>query len=223
MNYYQSRPVSERLNNAREIIDIVQSDPELSEPLAQFGYSETEFVEAARRLEAASTLEVNQEAMLGAQVAATNALTQAIRVMKSAFSADRRFLQAILRDRISLVEELRLHIRMKDKRDAFVRQAIHFYEEAIRHSEVQALILAEYNMTPEAFYATRITQLTSLLEAMRIQQYQLGQARVATQQRRQAMGELDEWVRGFIRTARYAFRGNERQLRKLGLAVSLPS
>ena len=221
MTYYLARSISERLNNAREIIDIVQSDPELSEPLAQLGYSKKEFSDGAQRLEAASTMEVNQEAMLGAQVAATETLVQAIKAMKCSFSTDRRILQELLKSRRALYEELRLHLRMKRGRDAFVRQATHFYELAVSHAEVRTLLLAEYTLTPEVFFAPRQAQLNLLLEAMRIQQYRIGQARVATQQRRQAMQDLDTWVRAFIHTARFAFQDNKRQLRKLGLTVSL--
>ena len=72
----------------------------------------------------------------------------------------------------------------------------------------------EYNLTTELF-KLRLENVNSLIQAMHTQRYQVGVYRSSTQERREAMRQLDAWMTRFIRMARQVFYGEEEQLQKL--------
>ena len=220
MKTYNQSTIPERLDRAKEILTLAQSDPEISTVLANYGFVEARFADGVFRLDAASSRETDQRAQLGAQVTATRTMNTIYSSMLTKFRTDRRVAQTVLRDNRELYEGLRLHLSIDESREGFLRQAIHFYQEIMAHSEVMTALTNEYNLT-EAVFTARQADLEALQEARRQQQLMIGKAQVATQQRRAAMDELDAYMNELIGVAKVAFKNNERQLRKLGLAVAL--
>ena len=218
MKYYREKSVSERLVQARETLNNAQLDEEVKIILAESGYAEAEFADGTTRLDAAERLEVDQEVQKGEQVKSTAELNTVYEALRSQFSLDRRLLRKVVRANKGLYEGLRLHIHVKQGRGAFIQQATHFYDEVVTNPEVLQLLLDDQNVTAEFFEVGR-EGLTRLIAAINVQQQMIGQAQVATRARRAAMAALDEWMIEFNRTARYVFKDNERQLRKLGITV----
>ena len=218
MTYYSNNSIPERLSQAEDIIKTVSLDEMIRSRLAERGYTESHFTDMQQLLGNAKKLETNQQVQLGKQAAATsvlNALTQAIRLK---FVGDRKIVRFVLKGNNALIDELRLRILTKRGREALVRQMTHFYEEVVKQEGLMTTLSSGYNMTPELF-VSRMAEISALTDAMQQQQYQIGQARVATQQRREAMAELDAWMSAFIGTARQAFRGDEENLKKLRIHV----
>ena len=218
MKYYTEKSVSERLVQARETLHNAQEDEEIKSILAETGFAEAEFADGNSRLDAAAGLEVDQEARKGEQVKSTAELKAVYTALRRQFSLDRQLLRKVVRSNTGLYEGLRLHIRVKTGRGPFIQQASHFYDEVATNSVVLQLLQDEQNVTSD-FFAIGREGLTRLIAAINVQQQMIGQAQVATRARREAMAALDEWMIEFNRTARFVFKDNERQLRKLGITV----
>ncbi|MBX2822581.1 MAG: hypothetical protein KTR29_22985 [Rhodothermaceae bacterium] len=218
MKYYREKSISERLVQARETLNNALLDDEIKEIMASSGYAEAEFSEGNSRLNAAESLEVEQEAHKGEQVKSTADLIEIYNALRQQFSLDRRVIRIVTRANRGLYEGLRLHIKVKAGRGAFIQQATHFYEEVATDPGVLQLLADKQNLTDEFFIAGR-EGLARLIAAINFQQQMIGQAQVSTRARQAAMADLDEWMIEFNRTARYVFKDNERQLRKLGITV----
>ena len=219
--YYNQQNTPERLATAEGAIAIVQADPELAEALQTVGYKEEQFAVVRQLIDAASELETEQEVRLGAKVAATARVKALYDEIRRYFGDDRRLVRTALRDNRALYVKMRLHLRMRDRRNALVRQMVHFYDEVVQYPDVMLALEGQY-IDLERFTIRR-EQLKDLVEAMQVQQHLEGKSIVASQNRREAMRQLDKWMGRFIRRARSAFDDNEEQLRKLGIGVKVRS
>lgn len=218
MTYYASKSIPERLTQAEEIIKAVSFDEMIRSRLAERGYTESDFVDMQQLLGNAQKLETNQQVQLGKQAAATNKLNELTQEIRLKFVSDRRITRYILKGDEGLIDELRLRIATKQNREALLRQMTHFYEEVVKHDALMTQLTEGYNITLELL-SKRMAEVQVLADAMQLRQYQIGLARVATQQRREAMDELDAWMSAFIGLARQAFRGEEKNLQKLRIHV----
>lgn len=216
MKYYGKKSTPERLVHAEEIIVTVSKDESLRSRLAKVGYSDTKFDQVYELLDVASRLETNQRVQLGKQVAATTELIARTQSMRLKFVSDRKITRFILKSDISLTEELRLHIRTKKGREALIRQMTHFYEEVVNHEALIDELTSEFNLT-SGLFKRRLEDVNRMAQAMQVQQYQMGKARVATQERREAMRLLDDWMSRFIGIARQVFRDEKEKLYKLDI------
>jgi len=214
MKYYGKKNTPERLSQAEELILSVSIDEELRTRLAVVGYSETHFTHVHELLDAAKRLETNQQVQLGKQTAATNTLVARTQSMRLKFISDRKITRHVLKNNQALAEELRIHIKTKKGREALIRQMTHFYEEVIIYEALMRELAEEYNLTIELF-RIRLEDVNRLMQAIQAQQYQKGVFRTATQERREAMQQLDAWMSRFIKMARLVFYGEEEKLRKL--------
>ena len=218
MSYYMKKRIGERLNYSSESIEVAQTDPEISERMALYNFGPDQLAEGRRRTTLAASRELTQRIQLGKQSAATNYLNEMERKVRSLFNADRSLTRVLLSSESPLYFELRLNLNTEAKREVFLQQARHFYQEAIAQEDIATLLLSEFSMSKETL-ENRLTKLDDLEEAMRIQQVRIGEAQVATQKRREAMKELDTWMSSFIGVARQAFKEEPKQLKKLGLRV----
>ena len=217
--YYHEQSIPERLTTAEGTIAIVQADPELAEALKSVGYQDEQFAEGSRRVDAAAQLDIEQETCQGAQVAATARLNAIFQKVRRYYGDDRRLVRTALRGHEELYLELRLHLKMRGRRESLIRQMVHFYDEVVQHPVViQAL--ADQHIGMERF-TVRQDQMKDLINALQVQQHLLGKASVTVQKRKAAMKELDIWMTDFIRMARARFGRNEEQLRKLGIGVKI--
>ena len=218
MKYYSNKSIPERLTHVEEIITTVAIDEAIRSQLATKGYAESQFAEVQQLLGDAQRLETNQQVQLGKQTAATNRLNDLTQVIRLKFVGDRRMARHVLKKDRLLAEELRLHLGTKTGREALIRQMTHFYEEVVKYPALMDQLTAGYNLTVELF-ADRLKEVGALMQAIQEQQYQIGQVRVATSQRKEAMRQLDDWMSAFIGSARQAFRSEKESLEKLRIHV----
>ena len=218
MKYYNKKPIAARIVQADESIANAQNNPELSEVLASQGYTETELAVGRGLVDAAKAADSLRREQVGAQIVASGTAEKAYRSVRLAVDADRRQFRLALQDEPDYIEALRLAENMGTHRTDFVLQTLHLYQKVKQHPEVMALLAAQNNVTPE-YLDNRLNQVISLEEAFRVQQYLIGQTREAQQQRREALQELDVWMKRFIAISRVAFGDDLPKLRKLGITV----
>ena len=218
MKYYSEKSIGDRLQQAEEAIIIGQTNPELSEVLAEKGYTEALFEEGAQRVAAVKSIDAVKRQQLGSQVVATAAMQTASRSLRLSLQTDRRIARLAVGDNPEYADQLRLYEKTSSRLSDFILQARHFYSKVKEHPEVMALIQERYNLTIEVL-DQRLTEVAKLEEALRDQQYLIGQLRAVTQQRREAMDQVDAWMREFNATARIAFQDDLANLQKLGILV----
>ncbi|MBX2822391.1 MAG: hypothetical protein KTR29_22035 [Rhodothermaceae bacterium] len=218
MKYYTEKSIGDRLQQAEEAIIIGQTNPELSEVLADKGYTEALFEDGAQRVAAVKSFDALKRQQLGSQVVATAAMQSAYRSLRLSLDTDRRIARLAVGDNEEYAFQLRLYEKTSRRLSDFILQARHFYTKVQEHPEVMALIQERYNLTIDVLNQ-RLTEVANLEEALRDQQYIIGQMRAVTRQRREAMDQVDAWMRDFNATARIAFQGDQPKLQKLGIHV----
>gem|GEM_PF-1183584 len=218
MKYYSEKTIGDRLQQAEEAIIIGQTNPELSEVLADKGYTEALFEEGAQRVAAVKSFDALKRQQLGSQVVATTAMNTAARSLRLSLDTDRRIARLAVGDTPEYADQLRLYEKTSPRLSDFILQARHFYTKVKEHPEVMALIQERYNLTIEVL-DQRLAEVVQLEEALRDQQYLKGEMRAVTRQRREAMDQVDAWMRDFNATARIAFQGDQPKLQKLGIHV----
>ena len=218
MPYYNKKRIGERLNFSTEFIDIVETDPVISERMRVYNYIPERLVEVRQMIDTAASRDRDYRAKLGQQTAATGMLSDLVRGMRLTFSSDRKIARTLLRSNEILYNELRLGVKMDQSKEVFLQQARHFYEQAFAHEEVTSLFQNHFNITP-ALFVNRMKDLDTLEEAMRMQQVRVGETRTATRLRNEAMKELDTWMKVVIGVARQVFKEEEDLLLRLGVEV----
>lgn len=99
----------------------------------------------------------------------------------------------------------------------FMQQARNMYLEIQAHEDVLDA-LSTAGISRETILS-RLEVVASFAEAMEQQQHQVAEAELATRKRREAMEALDEWMLDFLSAARYVFRKDRAQLKKIGLPI----
>ena len=219
MIYYSQKNISDRISESQKTILIARNDPGLSTVLSKYGYVEASFDEGLRLQDEVRLAEENRLEQLGLQVAASTTLKALYRTMRLTFDADRKIVRlAVLNDPV-LSDTFRLHIRTTKRQSAFILQAAHLYEQMRDHVD---LLSERFNFT-QPVIDERLAALNRLNAAFQEQQQAIGQSRVATEARREAMQALDRWMKEFIAVARIAFRDETAKLSKLGIRVQSSS
>ena len=218
MKYYSEKSMGARLLQAEEAIIIGQTEEELSQVFAARGYGEAVFNDGAARVAAVKEIDTIKREQLGLQVVATADVDEANRTLRLSFETDRRMVRIATRSNPGYQDQLRLNERVSKAVYDFVPQAAHFYAKVKEHPDVIALVQTRYNLGIEVL-DSRLAEVADLEEALRKQQRLVGELRKVTQQRREAMQEVDAWMKGFIATARIAFKEDIGSLQKLGIHV----
>ena len=215
--YYKSQSTLNRLTISREAIEIVQSDTYLSEVLSRFGIGEEELTVGLDYQNTADVLFSRKDIEYGNQKIATEALLSLFNEVRTQLRDDRRITEIVLDKRSGLATVLRLSNTLGRSYEEVLSQAVHFYREIKTNEEVKAR-LVNYSLTDEVLDA-RLARVDALADAMKTQQFRVGEAQVTTAQLQQAMGTLDNWMQRFIGIARQAFKTDPKQLKKLGIHV----
>lgn len=215
--YYPSKSISKRLITAREAIEIVQSEPVISERMSSVGFSPVEMANGQTFQEDAERLHSTQDVEYGNQVAATQTLTSIADDIRSRLIVDRRIALTALKSLPGLMRQLRLTGAVAGLNEALYNQASHFYTELLNNGEALER-MAVFGTTTEML-TVRLELVTAMGEAMKAQQIRIGQAQITTARRREAMQKLDTWMSRFIKAARLAFLDEPRELKKLGIYV----
>ena len=214
---YINQNISTRLTFSAEVIAIVQVDPELSEQLATTGFIAEKITLGSNLEQAARAARVVQQSEFVSRLEASQAVAELDKRVRSFLVADRKMVQAALRTVPGRYEQLRMNSRLSKRRSVFLQQARNIYLEIQAHQDLID-VLSTAGVTPVVI-DSRLQFVDSLAAAMEYQQRQTAEAEIATQKLRIAMSELDEWMADFLGAARYVFRKDPKQLKKLGLPI----
>lgn len=214
---YLTLSKSKKIIFSREAISIALSDAELATVLSQFGFA-PDTLNAGRVLqETVETFDADKQRAFGIRVELTNRVETLQADILKAFRTDRRIAKFVFKDLPGSLEQLGVSVKIKGNRDDLHQQMKHFYQELLNNEDLQAS-MAVYNITAETL-SERLSRVAELTQAMEELQVQRATALLMTQRRLSAQAELDEWMSQFLGVAKQAFRGDKKQLEKLGLRV----
>jgi hypothetical protein len=202
--------IPQQLYIAQLVLNNSLANAEISEAVAEFGYTEVKLREGLALCEAALAAVNAQKAARGEQKAATAEMQIAYRAARDAFQAAAKIARATLDEG----EIVTLGLIGNTPRDvAGLLQAGY----TLFANAAQRGVLADYGYT-----ATRLASERARLEALdAAQQAQLrakGAAQQATQDRNAALADLNEWVAQYLKIARVALADRKPLLEKLGVS-----
>lgn len=209
-----SSSISAQLMAAQVALGSLQSDDELREALALYGYSEERIRQGRMLLEAVESAMIEQQIRQGDKLNASDALRMAKRQAHDTYMKHVVIARSALKSERGSLQKLDLSSQRRATKAGWLMQARQFYTIALTDAALQAR-LAEFGISSE-----KLTEGRRLLEDVDF--YTIAQAQTsgaalhATQQRNLALDNLNTWMSAFRVIARVALKGKTRLLEKLG-------
>ena len=214
---YLNQNIPKRITFTGEALAIVQSDPFLSTAMAENGYPAEQLAIGETFQQAARATWVIQETEFVGRLEASESVQELEKTLRAFVVADRKIVQVALRAFPKRYAQLRMARRLQRNRANLLQQINNIYEEVLAHADILAG-LESFGLTA-AVINDRLQLVDDFAEAMQVQQRQTAEAEIATRRRQEAMQALDDWMRDFLDTARFVFRNDPRQLKKIGIPV----
>lgn len=207
--------IADRLLAAQLAIDNAISDTEVKTALAEYGYDETRLGEGKTLLDTTNQLQQTQQKEYGDQYEATDVLKQAHKAADKEYMKFVKIARIALKSEHAVTKKLDLDGIRKKTFSGWVGQARQFYLNALGDSIVVEK-MAAYGVTQVKLENGKIL-LEQAEAANAAQKKEKGEAQQATQERDQAMDNLEEWLSDFIVIARIALEEKPQLLEKLGI------
>lgn len=206
--------IPQQIENARLLIDGALNQPNVLQEVAKMGYPLKEIEKGKEKLNRVIMLETAKSAKYGLQHSAsvqsnrdhTEAWDRYMYHVKSA--------QLAFRHDLSKQKRLELTVPRKRALAGWVTQARYFYQEIQQMTDDFVSI----GVTSEEL-AQAQAMIEAVAEAKRARKSLAGQAQQMTQDRNQALRELNTWVRKFAKVARIALEEQDQLLEGMGLLV----
>ncbi len=202
------------LNQVDVAVDNALNTPEILTQLAVYGYDEKKIKQGRAMRMALDELMMQQEDAHLAAKDATRVLNEARQQVDTLFSTHLSIARIAFRDDITFWNALKLGQARERNLPDWLTQVQRFYTRIA----VVAKQMERYNVPQKELIETRklIAQIGGL---QRLQKKAKGQAQVATQDKNNAINDLELWMRRFMRIARVALDENPQQLEMLGVVV----
>lgn len=211
----KSHSIANRLESARLALVNARTERELLDSLAEYGYDEARLQQGQGLYERAVTVWQSQQQRQSQRRAATAALKRADATVARAYMRSVRLCRAIYRDDPVIYRALGLSGSRARTFARRVAQMRLFYTTALGSPEILAA-LAAYGVSESKLQED--FALVAMLETARSQrELENGAVQDATQSRREALTELERWMRDFVVIARLALEENPQRLEMLGL------
>ena len=203
--------IAQQFNVVQLAISNSLNDSEISEAVAEFGYTESRLREGLALYEAALAAVNAQKLDRGDQKVSTAEMQAAHRVARDAYQAAAKIARATL-DEGALTT---LGLIGSTPRDVagLLQAGFTLFDNA-----AQSGLLADYGYTPQRLAAER-AKIEALDAANQAQKRAMGAAQQATQDRDAALAHLNEWVAQYLKIARVALRDRPALLEKLGVSA----
>ena len=215
--YYTTLDLSKRITLSTEAINLAETDQTLGDRLLVFGLTPERLSEGRGFIDEAFRLLQRQQVEYGMRIETTQQVIDLADRVRKQLVLDRQVARFVFLGNTGMLEQMRLRGRITSSREGLLVHARHVYQEILGNAEALAA-LAPFALTTETLTA-RLALVGELAAAMEAQQRQRAEAKIRTEERREAMQALDDWMGEFIRIARVAFRGQPSQLEKLGIHV----
>lgn len=203
------------LNQVDIAIDNALSIPEIIEKLSDYGYDARKLRKGQEMRRAIDGLRMQQEDAQIAAKDATRTLNEVRQQVDTMFVSHLAIARIAFKDDRTFWNALKLGQARERNLPDWLTQVQRFYNRIV----VVANVIERYNIPKKELIETRkmIAQIGNL---QRLQKKAKGQAQIATQNKNDALNELELWMRRFLRIARVALDDNPQQLEMLGVVVT---
>ena len=210
MNLYKT---NELVEAAQQVLDILQNDPVAQQQLEQYGFGTTQRQEGKKRLR---TVEDQQRVRTDLQQerwALSQQVNAGLKAVRDQLREDVRIVRFALRQDPEQLHALQVD-RIKTRYWECVQQAVFFYQQL----QQQDLALAPFGISKKDIQQS-LTTATQLLQQKKQRTHKKGLSEHNTQETRQAMAALRDWVVEFRSIARAAYRRQPQMLEMFGIRV----
>lgn len=211
----KNQTIDGKLLFAQNAITNAMNTPEISDSLAVFGYDQNMLTQGQALYSAASGLHEKQGKEYGEQFAATDALTLAKALANKNYMVHIKIARVALRGDRGAAASLELAGERKESLSGWLKQAKAFYANALSTPSVLEA-LGRFGITTEKLQAGQ-TLVLDVETKFNTQLKETGEAQVATQQRDEALDDLQEWMSDFTAISRIALEGESQYLEVLGI------
>jgi hypothetical protein len=210
---YQS--IADRLLHAQTALSNASSDPDLSVPLAEFGYDAERIQEGTALMERARDAHETQVREYGEQYEATEAVQTAFEAAYDQYRKHVKVARVALRGRSTVGKKLKLDEEHLRTRPELLDRMHVFYTNTLGSPDVLAA-LARFNVTEDKLRAAQ-ADVQSVIHLHAAKEEEVGEAQDATIQRDESVAALDDWMRDFEDIAEVALSDRPQFLEKLGI------
>jgi len=206
--------LEEQLEEVRLAVEGALANPSIMRKLEKFGYTQKEMKAGRGLIEKVELIITHQGEGFGTQKNATRQLQEARKEVHVLYMQHLSIARVALHQQPEVWDVLKMHGKRKENMAGWLAQVKAFYNNFHR---VQAT-LEKYNIT-----ADEVAQAQTMIEAivsLRVQQsYGKSEKQRATEQCKEAIRDLQQWMRDFLYIARYALKDEKQQLEALGQVV----
>lgn len=213
---YASQTLAELIASATTLYTNARDNAEIAAALADpYGYGPDDFAEGLAKVEAASTLDADQDREYREKTQATAAAQAATSDLRGLYVAHRRLARTKIRRDDPAYNALGLRGKMPPARDAFVKQADDFY----RALEADPAPVAGVRGMNAAALARGRALVQAARDATTAQAKETGEAERATATRDDAVEALRAHASELAEVARIALAGRPQLLEILGIGA----
>lgn len=206
--------IDRKIIQAKNTIENALNYPDILKKLSACGYDRKRLQEGKALNEKAQLLQLAKQERYGARIESTKMLESDTSLTKAIYNEHVALARIVFKNRPGMQEKLQISGRRKYGREEWLAQAIAFYSKTEEIGEA----MAKFGITQEV-----LTQTGAMVEALfaaRQQQMQrIGEAQHATDQRDEALREMDDWMKDFRIAARLALKDTPQLLEVLGIKV----
>lgn len=211
----RNQSIDSKLLFAQNAINNALAIKEISSPLALFGYNQQRLKEGEKLYTKASELQIKQVKEYGEQYEASNVLHLTRAMANKTYMVHVKIARVALRNNPETNASLQLTGNRKDSLSGWLKQAKAFYTNALNTPKV-ITALAKFGIDKKQLEAG--SALVSDLEnSFNAQLKEKGEAQIATQERDEALDDMQDWMSDFIAIARIALASEPQLLEMLGI------
>lgn len=207
--------IDQQLSAAQLALSNARTDPDLSGPLAEFGYDAARLDEGWALYTAAAAAQQRQAQEYGEQYSASDAFTAAWEAAQADYSRSLKIARIALKGDRGAAARLSLDGARKRSLAGWLAQANQFYTNALADAPTLAA-LGRFGISQEKLAAGQ-AQVAAVESLAAAQKKETGEAQQATQERDTSLEALDEWMGDFLAIARIALEENPQWLEKMGV------
>ncbi|MEQ9443280.1 MAG: hypothetical protein RIG62_29855 [Cyclobacteriaceae bacterium] len=208
-----SATIKQKFADARIAITNTLASEDIQKRLNGFGFNQRRMQDGNGLLDQVTQLTALQEDKYGAYYDSTDAFYQELEQIKERHRRHRKVALIAYEGNRSMALKLRLKGETKKITDTIDRIST-FYDTLAKDSSG----IAAYGITPEEIAQTR-AMIQSMIDLRSQQIARKGEAQHATQQRDQALRQLNNWMKDFRYAARFALRDEPQLLEVVGIKV----
>jgi cell fate (sporulation/competence/biofilm development) regulator YlbF (YheA/YmcA/DUF963 family) len=211
-----NQSIAEQTKEARILIYNSRQHAGIRQALVDFGYPIENLEKGQALLEHFLLLQSTKRQNYGAKLNATETVVNELQQLKDAYDEHFMLARLAFKQNRGLQKTLGLTDACPTRRAALVEQIANFYEQLLpNHAAVK-----RYGLTRAEIEQAQAS-VAAFIQLQQQQAQRKGEAQSATQQRNQALKNLQQWVRGYRAIVRVALTEQPQLLEVLGLLVRM--